>query len=302
MATNMTMSDVACIVVHHNSPATLVHTLDALILTGVTREQILIVDNSAEQGRFLPSADDLTVLYTDNRGYAAAVNDGLDYLNLNGLAKPFTLISTHESLPAPDAVRLLLRELADDATIAVAGPTLLNADADMQVWSLGGRLTPALKLPRHHIDAAAHTQSPAVDREWLDGAFTLYRTIDLEQFKLDESYFLYFEETDLHTRLSRSGRRVVWVPSASVSQRSSGIPPRLLGRNLFLFHRKLFSRTSGRLAVSFELVRALARAALTRRGRWGAFPEIARGWREAEQIPVAAVPPRSVVAGGTAHG
>lgn len=202
MGVNETMDDVACIVVHHNSPATLVDTLEALCASGVPRAQILVVDNSSESAPAAqPVAEGFTVLYTSNRGYAAAVNEGLAYLNAQGLALSFTLISTHESLAAPDAVRALRDALMADPSIAVAGPTLLNADSDMQIWSVGGRLTPRLKLPRHHVDADAVTQESVVDREWLDGAFTMYRTADLEEFTLDEAYFLYFEETDLHTRL-----------------------------------------------------------------------------------------------------
>ncbi|WP_104083789.1 glycosyltransferase [Cryobacterium sp. Y11] len=303
MSVNDAVDDVACIVVHHNSPATLVGTLEALCASGVPRAQILVVDNSSET----PStaslvAEGFSVLYTSNRGYAAAVNDGLAHLNAKDFARPFTLISTHESLAAPDAVRALRDELLADPSIAVAGPTLLNADLDMQIWSVGGRLTPLLKLPRHHVNAGARMQEPVVDREWLDGAFTMYRTADLEAFRLDEVYFLYFEETDLHTRLRRAGRRVVWVPRARVSQRSSGIPSRLLGRNLLVFHSKLFSLTRGRMAVAFELGRSLARALLTKRGRWAAFPEIARGWRQGERMTAVADSAEPSVSAGRALG
>lgn len=279
------LGDVACIVVHHNSPETLVITLESLCASGMLRDQILVVDNSSDAApSALPAVEGFFVLCTSNRGYAAAVNDGLSHLNAQGRARPFTLVSTHESLPAPDAVRSLRDELLNDQTIAVVGPTLLNADSGRKIWSVGGLLTPRLKLPRHHVDLDVYTLEAGVDREWLDGAFTMYRTADLEEFKLDETYFLYFEETDLHTRLRRAGRRVVWVPRASVSQRSSGIPPRLLGRNLFLFHHKLFSKNTGRLAVSFELGRSLARALFTQRGRWSAFPEILKGWLEGEKL------------------
>lgn len=288
------LDDVACIVVHHNSPETLVHTLEALIANGVPEDHILVVDNSCETtAHGSRVAEGFAVLHTSNRGYAAAVNDGLAYLKSNGHDRPLTLISTHEALAALGAVRAMRDEILGDARIAVAGPTLLNADTGRHIWSVGGRLTLRLKLPRHHVDFDAHTHESNVDREWLDGAFTIYRTAELEKFKLDETYFLYFEETDLHTRLRRAGRRVVWVPRASVSQKSSGIPPRLLGRNLFLFHRKLYSKNSGRMAVSFELARSVARAFLTRRGRWSAFSEIAKGWREGERLTIVAAPAES---------
>jgi len=278
------LNDVSCIVVHHNSPETLVHTLRALVGAGLAPTQILVVDNSTDPGQTAAAAaEGFEVVHTANRGYAAAVNDGMKQLAEAGRLLEYTLIATHESLAAPEAVLALRDELAADHTIAVAGPTLLNAGADMQVWSVGGRLSPTLKLPRHFVDADVVVDEKTVDRDWLDGAFALYRTSDLESFPLDESYFLYFEETDLHTRLNRAGKRVVWVPRARVSQRSSGIPPRLLGRNLFRMHAKLFSRFRGRFAVMFELVRATARAFLTKRGRWSDVPSIAAGWLQAER-------------------
>ena len=286
MSADAVIGDVACIVVHHNSPNTLSVTLEALCASGVPRDEILVVDNSTVVADSPPTGG-FAVLRTSNRGYAAAVNEGLSYLSAHGRARPFTLVSTHESLPAPDAVHLLRDELLSDPSIAVVGPTLMNADSGRKVWSVGGFLTPRLKLPRHHVDPDVQSPEAGVDREWLDGAFTMYRTSELEEFILDETYFLYFEETDLHTRLRRAGRRVVWVPRATVSQRSSGIPSRLLGRNLFLFHYKLFSKTTGRLAVSFELGRSVARALLTKRGRWSAFPEIAKGWQEGERLTLA---------------
>lgn len=290
------LDDLSCIVVHHNSPDTLDATLRAISAAGVPVERVLVVDNSddidAIETAATVSGRGFPLLRTTNRGYGAAANEGLAFLSGHGLARTFTLVATHESLAFPGAIEALRDELAADPGIAVAGPTLIDAGSiDGRIWSAGGRLTRFLKLPRHHtaIDSSAISHPiHAVDRAWLDGAFTMYRTDDLTNFGLDETYFLYFEETDLHTRLGRSGRRVVWVPRANVSQRSSGIPARLLGRNLFLFHSKLFSPARGRLAVVFELLRSVARAMLTSRGRWSALPEIASGWLSGEKFARAA--------------
>ena len=290
-------TDIAAIVVCHNSPATLAATVRALQNAGLSARAILVVDNSdqAEPAAAVRASADVefTLLHTPNRGYGAAVNDGLAYLSRQGPAREFTVVSTHESIAAPDAVSLLRSALLADSCIAVAGPTLINAGSrDESIWSTGGMLTKVLKRPQHHRrDFPAETNGAmngamksAIDRDWLDGAFALYRTPLLSGFGIDETFFLYFEETDLHTRLGGAGFRIVWVPAAQVSQRSSGIPPRLLGRNLFLFHARHFSRTRGRLAVGYEAARALARAALTSRGRWSAAGEILRGWIQGEAI------------------
>ena len=283
--------DISCIVVHHNSPDTLGPTLRALTACGLTASRVLIVDNSADPLLTASvEADGYDVLRVENRGYAGAVNDGIGELQRRGTLQRFILVSTHESLPEPWAVSALRSALLDEPDIAVAGPTLLDADSPSAVWSLGGTLTPLLKLPRHVTEAGAGASAQTVDRGWLDGAFTLYRASDLLTFGLEEIYFLYFEETDLHTRLNRAGRRVVWVPMARASQRSSGIPPRLLGRNLFLFHGRLFSPGRGRVAVLFQSGRTAARRVLTRRGNSGDWLEVLRGWREGERV-LAASPP-----------
>lgn len=275
--------DVTCIVVHHRSPDTVVHTVDALEAAGLARTAVLVVDNSGDDElvRTLETRG-TPVIQTRNRGYAAAANAGLDELHRIGGARAFTLIATHEVLPEKGAVRALRDAMLADDRIAVAGPTLLHGEP-AQVWSTGGRLTSVAKLPRHRTEKDVASDGP-VDREWLDGAFTLYRTADLLEHGLAEIYFLYFEETDLHTRLRRAGRRVVWVPAAVVQQESSGTPSRLIGRNLFLFHHRLFSNTTGRLAVGIEFARAVAKAALRRRDSFSSAAQILSGWRDGERL------------------
>lgn len=279
---NEEISDVACIVVHHRSPDTVIQTVSALESSGIAPTGILVVDNSGDDEvvRRLEERG-TTAIQTANRGYAAAAHVGLEELRRSGRLRPFTLIATHEVLPEAGAVRELRDVIASDESIAVAGPTLLHG-APARTWSKGGRLSPVLRLPSHHRDDSGAGRS--VDRDWLDGAFTLYRTTDLETHRLDEVYFLYFEETDLHTRLRRAGKRVVWVPGAAVQQESSGTPPRLIGRNLFLFHHKLFTDMSGRCAVGVQFARAVAKGVLRRQDSLAAAGQILAGWMDGERL------------------
>lgn len=282
-------SDLAAIVVHHNSPGTLLHTLQALSDAGLPNGVILVVDNS-DQAAAVEAAksiagSDFPLLHTTNRGYAAAVNDGLACLAKRGLSREFTVVATHESIAAPEALSVLRTAILADDRIAVVGPTLINAESDEErLWSAGGMLSRILKRPQHQRSGSSFNTNETVDREWLDGAFAMYRTSLLTSFGVDETYFLYFEETDLHTRLRRAGLRVAWVPLARVSQRSSGIPPQLLGRNLFLFQARHFSRTRGRVAVGYEVLRSIGRTALTSRGHWSDVKKILTGWIQGEAI------------------
>ena len=280
--------ELSCIVVHYQSPGTLPATLAALDAARVLGRSTVVVDNSvsdsaSETARAIAESAGCLFLRVDNRGYAAAANSGLQFLEARGLRTELVLLSTHESLPEPDAVEKLMAAIQSDPAIAVAGPLLFNSGTvGSEIWSAGGRLSAVLKRPRHHTEHL-DAQSAPVDRAWLDGAFTLYETAVLEEQRLDESYFLYFEETDLHVRLARLGRRIVVVPGAHASQSSNGIPSRLLGRNLFLFQAKLFSPGRGRLAVAFEAGRSFARKLVTRRGSWTDSASIISGWVEGER-------------------
>lgn len=274
---------IQAVIVHHRSRETLTGTVSSLVEAGVRPDRVIVVDNSP------PSDPDVEltlfgvrVVRTSNDGYAAAANLGLRSLVAAGSLAPYTLVCSHEATVTRKDLTVLVEALDIDEAIAAAGPTLFVAGTDI-VWSTGGRITPWLHRASHErsLEDAGNT---VVDRAWLDGALVLYRTDPLVRLGFDESYFLYFEETDLHLRMRGEGLRVVWVPAAAATQTSSGIPPFLLGRNTLLFQKRHFSLSSGRLAVIYELFRRTGRKLFTGRGAWSDLSEIIRGWRAAERI------------------
>lgn len=273
-------ADVQFVIVHHRSPETVIEVVRDAISAGVTPQHIVVVDNSPISDPPLDLSEKVHVVRVENRGYAAAANHGVRVLSQLPGSRALTVVASHETRISAAALTMLVDAMSDDQ-VAAAGPTLMIDGTD-EVWSTGGYFSRWL----HHADhrrALAAPGSPPQDREWLDGALVLYRTELLSRFRFDESYFLYFEETDLHVRLSRAGHRVVWVPDAVSQQRSSGIPPRLLGRNTMLFQARHFNRWTGRVTVVVAMARAVARKAITGRGRWGESREILGGLREAEQ-------------------
>lgn len=270
-----------CVVIHHRSPSTVVGVVRGALASGVDADRIVVVDNSPPSDPTPAFPTGVRVLRTDNRGYAAAANDGIQYLQRLDGARPHTLVASHEAEITPPAIRELTDALADDSRIAAAGPTLFVTGTD-EVWSTGGKFSKVLHVAGHHRNSTG-AMTRTVDRDWLDGALVLYRSALVDEFRFDESYFLYFEETDLHVRLVRAGYRVVWVPTAVSHQTSSGIPPRLLGRNTLLFQDRHFRRATGRMAVLVAALRALAKKLLSGRGQWSDAQKILSGMRDAER-------------------
>lgn len=272
------------VVVHHRSYDTVANTVEQLIGQGIDRGNILVVDNSEEPQFHLKLQSSMPkgvrLEFVPNNGYAAAVNFAMDhYHHARTPAPEFFIVATHETEMRPMAVRLLVEALLNDAQAAVAGPTLISGAPGAEViWSQGGYLSRLTHFPNHFGHREPYsprhndTEPPQV-RSWLDGAFLAYRWRDVVDDRLSEDFFLYMEETDLHLRLSRQGKRVLWVPGSTVWQSSGGIPPYYLARNL----RLLFMRNEPRWRrafVPFGIAKRLVADLVKRRSLRAVVPSL----------------------------
>ncbi|SMG16073.1 glycosyltransferase family 2 protein [Agreia pratensis] len=262
----MSIQGVVAVVVHHRSYDTVGRTVASLIEQGLDTADIVVIDNS-EQPERCPELrqtihDGVEIEFVENRGYAAAINAAIRYFREREPLPSFLLVATHETRTEPGAVGRLVEALVADAGAAVAGPTLVSgAEGEQFVWSTGGFIDPITHVPKHH-DHRASLEEVDVEgkpraRRWLDGAFLLYRWVDIERHPLDERFFVYMEETDLHLRLGAARRRALWVPGSIVWQSSGGVPPYYFARNIRLLlkkHGNLFQRT---LAAPYMIARRL---------------------------------------------
>ena len=263
----MTISDLAAVVVHHRSYQTLGATLAALVSGGVAADRLLVVDNSEEPDRrtevekLLPPG--AHAIYCDNSGYGAAVNYGASWHEENTQDWQYLLVSTHESKPEGNCLAALRNSLAEDPGTAVVGPVLVTGVDGRTFWSQGGYLTKVLGLPRHLGHLAERSGSPTSESprpvSWLDGALLMFRRGVLTQHPIDETYFLYMEETDHHQTLRHHGWMVKVNPQAFAWQHSNGVPPFYMTRNIQVFHAKHGSRFQARASAPYLFARSVAR-------------------------------------------
>ncbi|MBF4633040.1 glycosyltransferase [Agreia pratensis] len=243
----MSIQGVVAVVVHHRSYDTVGQTVTRLLAQGLDPADMIVIDNSEQPERRAQLRetihDGVDIDFVENKGYAAAINVAIRHFRQRDLLPSFLLVATHETRPEPDAVRLLAEAMTLDSGAAVAGPTLVSGeDGEPFVWSTGGYIDRATHVPKHYdhrasMGVVAENAQPRV-RRWLDGAFLLYRWSDIERHPLDERFFVYMEETDLHLRLGAAGRHALWVPSSVVWQSSGGVPPYYFARNIRLLLRK----------------------------------------------------------------
>ncbi len=172
---------------------------------------LTVVDNSS-MPEIRKVAEAAGALYLDpgrNGGFAAGVNFALAHRQAPGTD---VLLLNPDAVVSPEAVAVLHAALLADPGLASVGPTQVDDDGTEArvVWpfpSPAGTWVEAVGL-------ASRRPTPA-DRSFVIGSVLLLSARAVEQVGgLDETFFLYAEETDWAYRAVRQGWRHAVVPEA----------------------------------------------------------------------------------------
>jgi GT2 family glycosyltransferase len=209
-------------------------------MEGVTG-RIVVVDNGSQDGSFeklsalvkeigWPSDRVQVIDAGHNGGFGAGNNAGILYgLETwpEGGAPDYVYILNSDAFPEKDAIALLVDHLENHPKTGFAGSHIVGEDNDahhtaFRFPSVWGELEGAAKvgvisrlLSNHIVPLDIPEANKTVD--WLAGASILMRLSTLEQTGLfDETFFLYYEETDLCMRAKRAGWAVDYVRDSKV--------------------------------------------------------------------------------------
>lgn len=212
---------------------------------------LVIVDNNSGDGSFEvmsavvaargwdKGAQAVRVLQSGrNGGFGAGNNFGIRAGLLDGSKPDFVYILNSDAFPEPAAIQALLQHLQQHPATGFAGSFIYGDDGAphrtaFRFPSAAGefeaqiRFGPVSRLLADSIVARPIPQATGrVD--WLAGASLMMRQAVLDQIGLfDETFFLYFEETDLCRRAALAGwptdyvleSRVMHIGSASTGMR-----------------------------------------------------------------------------------
>lgn len=238
----MTAVDVSVILVNYNAGPYLEACLQSIRrFVDDQALEVVVVDNASTDrsletlGRF-PEVQ--LIRNAENRGFAAAVNQGLEVAK----GRYLFLLNPDTEIVSP-IFRALVAFLDAHPEVGMVGPRLRNPDGSLQtsayrfptLFQAAGsvfglkRLVPVgvLRaglgwwLGEHFGQLDPHDRPRPVD--YVTGACLLIRrevVADLEGF--DPRFFLYFEEKDFCLRARRAGWQVWFVPIAEVVHRIGG--------------------------------------------------------------------------------
>lgn len=184
---------------------------------------IVIVDNDSGDGSFekMTAALQGNALFRvvqsgRNGGFGAGNNVGIR-LGLPGGARPdYVYILNSDAFPEQDAIRLLLDYLEAHPKVGIAGSYIYGSDGAPHVTCFrfpsvaselegAARTGPISRLLRHKTVAIGVPKATGMV-DWLAGASMMLREEVIETVGVfDETFFLYFEETDLCRRAADAG-------------------------------------------------------------------------------------------------
>lgn len=224
--------------------------------------EVIVVDNASADG----SAEMVRERYPqaglaanrENVGFVRANNQAFDVAN----GRHFLLLNP-DTICLGDALATLVRFLDSRPDAGAVGPLVLNEDRTLQhswarfptLWGeVIGRLDRRLESGEPGPETADETRAlGAFEAQWIGGCCLMVRREAAEQIGLlDESLFMYSEETDWCLRLRRAGWGVWVEPRAEIvhfgAQSTKQIPAetaRILRKSKAAFFAKHYGRPYG---------------------------------------------------------
>lgn len=201
--------------------------------------EIIVVDNDSQDGSFEAIAARVQEQGWDqgnrvraiqsghNGGFGAGNNVGIRAGLSDGTRPDYVYILNSDAFPAPDAIHILLEHLESTPEAGFAGSYIFGDDDEPHLTSFrfpsvasefesSINFGPVTRLFRNRIvPIPIPSETRPVD--WLAGASLMMRQGVLDEIGLfDETYFLYFEETDLCLRAAHAGYRTDYVRTSEV--------------------------------------------------------------------------------------
>ncbi|GAA3923313.1 glycosyltransferase family 2 protein [Microbacterium invictum] len=249
--------DIAAVVVTYNSEAHIVDLLDSIpAAMGDLNYSVVVVDNGSSDGTLgvLDSRDDCTVVRSINSGYAAGMNRAVA---ASPAAEAILILNPDATLDAH--MTPIMLDVLRRPGIGVVAPRTREAD---------GRLSPTLRrgptLGRVgglsftgwpvFTERIEQRQAYAAERpvDWATGAVLLVSARCYAQLDgMDESYFLYSEETDFSLRAKDAGWLTVYTPDAGAMHVGGGSGESATTHTMKSLNRiRLYRRRTGTFRAS----------------------------------------------------
>lgn len=272
--------DVAAVVVTFNSARHVGALLDSLPdAFGDLSYSVVVVDNDSTDGtpQLLARRTDCRIVRASNDGYAAGVNRAV---TVSPPASTILILNPDATLD-PDAVPRMLEVLRRRAGAGIIAPRVREEDGRLSptlrrgptLGRVGGLSFTGLPMFTERIELKKEYETEH-EVDWAVGAILLVDQRCFDELKgLDESFFLYSEETDFSLRARDAGWATVYTPRAGAMHIGGGSGENATTHTMQMLNRvRLYRRRTGSvrawLYFGLTIVVETRRAVLGDRRSW----------------------------------
>lgn len=195
--------------------------ITTLLKSDYSNFKIILVDNDSwddTSEQVSEKYPDVEIIRSDkNLGFAGGNNLGIDRAIETGARYIFLLNNDTEI--APDAISLLVQSAEKIENLGVIGPMIYYHEDKDLIWSAGGKIDYSWSNLYHRgirtKDAMEFSTNEEVD--YLTGCAIMFPAKRVGEIgKLDESYWMYYEDADFCQRIKKAGYSVIFEPGAKV--------------------------------------------------------------------------------------
>src|SRR2546428_6222062 len=243
-------------VINYNGSRDTLECLRSLGRSTYTEFETLVVDNASKDDsvkRIQAECPEVEVVRLErNAGYAGGCNEALRRaLSLDAAQ---CLVLNNDTIVDSHAMGLLIELLRDRPEVAAVGPKVLDYYHRRHILSMGGSINMKTGWSEHTGKGEEDRGAPNLPYEvhgFLDGS-AMMLSLDVVESTgmMDESLFLYFEDSDWCYRARKNGYSLMIEPRAVVWHKLGGAAgptdPRvqyISNRNRVIFEKRYASRT-----------------------------------------------------------
>lgn len=220
--------DIAAVIVTYNSERHIADLLDSLgPAMGSLTYSTVVVDNGSSDGtlELLSGRNDCVVIRSHNVGYAAGMNLAVR----SSPSAKATLILNPDAVLDPGSVPQMYAVL-QKPSIAVVAPRVREQDGSLSptlrrgptICRVGGLSFTGWPVFTERIEEPREYEYEH-ETDWAVGAVLLIDSVRYSELGgMDESFFLYSEETDFSLRAKDAGWRTVFTPTAGAMHIGGG--------------------------------------------------------------------------------
>jgi GT2 family glycosyltransferase len=234
--------DLSIIIVNWNTRDLLAQCLQSIYDTVSNLDfEVIVVDNASSDGSqamIRQRFPQVCLIESDqNVGFARANNQALTVSR----GRYFLLLNS-DTIVLPHALEKMVQFADAHAESGIIGCRLLNSDGSLQKsWASFPTFWSEVLGRNFRARRQVEEESLAYEVDWIGGACLLVRPAAINEVGLlDESFFMYSEETDWCFRMKRHGWRVYYLASAEIVHLGGGSASRTSASQLVrLYENKI---------------------------------------------------------------